>query len=48
MNIDTTDLDDFDFDEAALKAAEKKREQQLAKDEKQVITDEDDCEGCKI
>ena len=42
------ELDNFEIDDAALKAAEKKREQQLAEDEKPVVADEDDCDGCKI
>lgn len=42
------DLDNFELDEKAIKAAEQKREQKLAEDEKPVAVDEDDCDGCKI
>lgn len=42
------DLDGFKLDENAIKAAEQKREQKLADDEKPVAADEDDCDGCKI
>ena len=32
----------------ALAEAEKRREAKLAEDEKIVVVDEDDCDGCKI
>ncbi len=41
-------LEDFELDEKTIEAAEQKREQKLAEDEKPVEADEDDCDGCKI
>lgn len=41
------DLDNFELDEKAIKAAEQKREQKPAEDEKPVKAD-NDCDGCKI
>ena len=41
-------LDNFELDDAALKAAEKKREQQLAEDEKPIEADNDCGDACQI
>lgn len=42
------DLDSFKLDEKAIKAAEQKREQKLAEDEKPVEADNDCGDACKI
>lgn len=41
-------IDNFELDEEAIEAAEQKREQKLAEDEKPIEADEADCDGCKI
>lgn len=42
------DIEDFELDEKALEEAEKRREQQLAEDEKPVEADNDCGDACKI